>query len=632
MKFRILFLLIIFLFCATNNFAQKKTTRVQIENSDDAEFRIKEGVSHFVGNCRFRHENALMYCDSADYFEKENRLNAFGNVRILQADTINVTAKRLIYDGNTRRAELFENVTLTDGKAVLTTEYLQYDMATRIGTYPNSGKITNQQNVLTSNTGYYFVGSKDAFFRHNVKINTPQTEITSDTIKYNTQNRIANFFGPTHIKGKDDYLYTENGWYNTSTDQAKFNERSFYQSGSKTLKGDTLYYDRRAGYGRAVKNVYFIDTADKVILTGGYGQYNKPSEIAYVTKRALLSIVQEKDTIFLTADTLKTTLSDPKQKSNKNGEISKDTTVVTKIQKKEQVNADDDMPPMGPGITEPMKPVSKTTDTLKRANEAKNVADSLLKKTDTTKVVKEDTTRYRILYAYKNVRMYKSDLQAVADSLVYTYSDSIMRCYKSPAVWTQGSQITANQIDIELKNKKIDRMKMNASAFLVGTEGDSTLFNQISGKNMVGFFNDNKLTRLNVIGNGESIYYPKEDSVTYTGMNRALCSNMTLTFKNNKVARVKMEKDIEGKLHPLDKIPEGEDKLKGFIWRVEERPVSKEDIYRKVAVKTVVDSTEKKNGRQIQQGEKKTSVLPAAPKKATIAPAKKESFTPRKER
>ncbi|MCO4293573.1 hypothetical protein NF867_11925 [Solitalea sp. MAHUQ-68] len=628
MKYRYLFLLILFCVCAGNVAAQKKPTRVQIENADNANILVNEGITHFVGNCRFRHENALMYCDSANYFEKENKLDAYGSVRIVQADTITVTAKKLKYDGNTRRAELFENVTLSDGKAVLTTEYLVYDMITRVGTYPNAGKITNQQNVLTSNTGYYFVGSKDAFFRYNVKIKTPQTEITSDTIKYNTNSRVAYFFGPTRIKGKDDFLYTENGWYSTANDQAKFNEKSYYQSGSKTLRGDTLYYDKRAGFGKAVKNVHFIDTADNTVLTGGYGQYDKPTEIAFVTKRALLVVVQEKDTIYLTADTLKTTLSKPINAKQSKPVIKTDSSKLAKVNKvNAKTLAKSNLPPTGPGITEPMKPVQKETDSTMLALNENNVADSLLKQSnDSLANIKIDTTRHRILYAYRHVRMYKSDLQAVADSLVYTYADSTMRCYKAPAVWTQGSQMTAHQIDIEIKNKKIDRMKLNTSAFLVGIEGDSTMFNQISGKNMVGFFKDSKLMRLNVIGNGESIYYPKEDSVRYTGMNRAICSTMLLTFKDNKLATVRMDKDVEGSLFPLDKIEAGEDKLKGFNWRVEERPVSKEDIYRIVAVKTLEDSSEFEEGKPKRKVIHQNEGAEKPQKPPVSSPKKKSTF------
>ncbi|POY35866.1 hypothetical protein C3K47_14045 [Solitalea longa] len=628
MKFRYLFFLLIFCICTPGVMAQTKTTRVQIENSDNANILVNEGITHFVGNCRFRHENALMFCDSATYFEKENKLDAFGNVKIIQADTITVTSKRLKYDGNTRKAELFEKVTLTDGKAVLTTEYLLYDMITRVGTYPNSGKITNQQNILTSNTGYYFVGTKDAFFRYNVKIKTPQTEITSDTIKYNTNTRVANFFGPTRIKGKDDFLYTENGWYNTANDQAKFNERSYYQSGSKTLRGDTLYYDRKAGFGKAVKNVHFIDTADNTVLTGGYGQYNKPTEIAFVTQKALLTMVQEKDTIYLTADTLKTTLSKPVTAIKPQPVTKSDSVKLSpKVNPNKNIAVKSNLPPIGPGITEPMNVAKKESDSAKLALGSTTIADSLLRKPkDSLANTKIDTTRHRILFAYHHVRLYKSDLQAVSDSLVYTYADSTMRCYKSPAVWTQGSQMTANQVDLEIKNKKVDRMKLNGAAFLVGTEGDSTLFNQISGKNMVGFFRDNKLVRLNVISNGESIYYPKEDSVRYTGMNRAICSNMVLTFKDNKLATVRMDKDVEGSLYPLDKIASGEDRLKGFIWRVEERPVSKEDIYRLVAIKEATDSEASEAGKPKRKVIHQPEGANNPPKTPVTSPKKKPAI------
>ncbi|SMO37457.1 OstA-like protein [Solitalea koreensis] len=610
-------------------FAQKTSSKIIIEGANEAIFDTKSNVSKFVGNCRFRHDNATMMCDSATLNDKTNVLDAYGHVKIIQADTITVTSKTLHYDGNTKKAELFDDVSLSDRKAVLTTNYLLYDMVTRVGTYPNPGKITNADNVLTSNSGNYFVGSKEAFFHGDVKIVTPQAEIKSDTLHYNTVSRIAFFFGPTRIKSKDDFIYTENGWYNTSTDQANSSKNSYYENGSKKLKGDSLFYDRKAGFGRAIKNVFFVDTTDRILLQGDYGQYTKRTEEAFVTKRAILSIVQDKDTLFLTADTLKTTMSKPDEKPSiiKPSEADSSNATIAEaevpIEKLASDTVKNILPPVGPGITEPLKPVDKQKPVEEKVAIKNTKTDSLkIGSKDTLKKNLPDTSRHRIMFAYRNVRMFKSDFQAVADSLVYTYVDSTMRCYKHPAMWTQGSQMTADQIDLELKNKKLNRLKLVSSSFLVSRDVDSTKYNQIAGKNMVGLFTDNELSRMFVNGNAESIYYPLEDSVqkTYTGMNRSLCSKMLLTFKNNKLKTVRWDKDVEGTLHPIEKIPAGVDKLDGFNWRGEERPISKEDIFRKVAYKEPKAEAEDTNGRPLKP---ENNIKPATPQNS---PEKKDKM------
>jgi hypothetical protein len=140
-------------------------------------------------------------------------------------------------------------------------------------------------------------------------LTSPDALIKTDTLKYNATSKIAYFFGPTHIYGKDDTLYTENGTYNNDSDQARFGKNNLYTQGSKSMKGDSLFYDRKAGYGRAIGNIFFVDTAEKAELRGGMGLYRKSDESILVTKNPYVVILSESDSskvdsIWYTADTL----------------------------------------------------------------------------------------------------------------------------------------------------------------------------------------------------------------------------------------------------------------------------------------------------------------------------------------
>lgn len=170
----------------------------------------------------FQQDNSTLTCDSAYFYIEKNSFDAFGNVHINQADTINIYSDLLNYNGNTKIAVLTNNVRMLDGTAVLTTNHLIYNMASKVGQYHDGGKIVNGPNTLTSKNGYYFSNSADAYFRYDVKVKSPEALIVSDTLRYNSISKIAYFYGPTHIFGKDDTLYTENGTYNTATDQAAF--------------------------------------------------------------------------------------------------------------------------------------------------------------------------------------------------------------------------------------------------------------------------------------------------------------------------------------------------------------------------------------------------------------------------
>src|SRR5690606_4607179 len=144
----------------------------------------------------------------------------------------------------------------------------------------DNGKIVNRaENVtIVSKRGFYFANTKDAFFRYNVVLVTDCVTIKSDTLRYNTFTNQTYFYGPTNIKGKNDNLYTENGTYNTKSKQAFFGKKNLYTQDTKSLKGDSLFYDGLKGYGKAVKNIVFNDTQDKLLLRGQLGEYFKEGE------------------------------------------------------------------------------------------------------------------------------------------------------------------------------------------------------------------------------------------------------------------------------------------------------------------------------------------------------------------
>ena len=617
--------LLFLLFCLINAtvFGQK-VTRVELVQSQSFIGLKRNGENtNKVIKPIFRQENAILTCDSAYFYLEKNSFEAFGNVHINQADTINIYSDFLNYDGNTKMAVLTNNVKLTDNDAVLTTNNLEYNMGSKIGRYVNGGKIVNDKNVLTSENGYYFTQSKDAYFRYNVKVKSPEVLIISDTLKYNTISKIAYFFGPTNIYGKTDTLYTENGQYNTTNDQAKFGKNNLYTQNSKSLKGDSLFYDGKVGYGRAVKNIIFIDTAQKVELRGNLGIYTKRDESIMVTKNAYVIFITEKDSVskdsvWLTADTLRSkvlskmdlyslqqkaiiALSDTSKilKGSSNLKLSKvdslnsDSLKATqKLIKKEPIKK---IAEVNPKISrlEPLKkeivtraPIIPVIWSAIKAKPAPKIGliliDSLNKKQ--IEVVRKiappeasDTSKIRIISAHKQVKIFKSDLQARADSAFFSYGDSTMRIYQKPMVWAQGSQLSADTMYIQMKNKKIDNMDLIKNSFVVNTEKDSINFNQVAGKTMKGFFKNEKLDLIFVNGNAESIYF-ENDSTGNGGMMRSIASRMRVNFTNDSVSLVTFIRKPEHNYYPTDKITEELKTLPNFNWKPKDRPKSKEEI------------------------------------------------------
>ena len=579
----------------------------------------------------FAQEGTTLAADSAHFNNVANAFDAFGNVVITQSDGTIVYADLLNYNGNTKLALLTGNVRLVDKQATLTTNYLTYNLGTKIGTYIGGGQVSNPPTLITSKTGYYFGTTSDAYFKHDVVVNTPDALINTDTLKYNSISKIAYFYGPTNILSKSDKtnLYTENGRYDTQYDQAWFGKKNLYTDGSKSLKGDSLFYDGNAGFGKAIRNVTFVDTEQKSTLKGNVGIYRKADESALITGNAYLTMLAEQDsakvdTIWMAADTLFTKLVFLRDVAPLSGEkIKSDAEVVDEeavIIEGQPVAAttvvDGQAPPsvvpptstepdsvaaVKPeakpkrrffGLLKPKKPDSKKETAKPPAKEARPAVqdsslalaskDSINALSDSLKAKADlklplDTTRTRIVLAYHRVKNFKSDLQSKSDSAFYSYSDSTIRCFQNPIIWTQGSQLSADTIFLQLKDRKLDNMQLKKDGFIVSTEMDSLKFNQVKGKTMTGLFRDSKLYRMLVDGNAESIYYTLEDSV-YSGLNRTLSSRMRLDFADNKLTDVMLVRKAEGDYFPIEKVPKEKETLEGFIWKPKERPASKEEI------------------------------------------------------
>ncbi|MDP4240431.1 MAG: OstA-like protein [Bacteroidota bacterium] len=293
-----------------NPLSKRGVTLVYLEHSETLSFDkiMNPNMQVLKGNVRFRHDNALLYCDSAYFFDKENSFNAFGNIRIVQGDTLFVYGDKLYYDGNTKLARLRHNVRMVNRKTTLITDSLNYDRLANLAYYYTGGKITDQLNVLTSVWGQYSPSTNDVLFKNQVHLKNKNFILDSDTLKYNTKTNIANIVGPTHIVYNDETdIYSKRGWYNTATDRSMLLDRSIVKhKDGKTLIGDTIFYDKKLKYGEGFKRVVMNDTIQKSTLYGDYCYYNDITKKGLASDSAMLVDWSGKDSMFVHADTLLT--------------------------------------------------------------------------------------------------------------------------------------------------------------------------------------------------------------------------------------------------------------------------------------------------------------------------------------
>ena len=293
---------------------RNQTNKVFLENADilKANEYISRDYQVLKGNVRFRRGDMYMFCDSAYFYAETSSLDAFGNVRMTQGDTLWVYSDVLHYYGDQGVAELRSNVRLENRSTSLLTDALDYEINSNVGYYFDGGTIVDNRNntELKSQYGRYELDTKQAEFSRDVHLINDRYEMFTDMLDYNTQTHIAHITSETLIVSDSNTINTTNGWYNTSADDATLYERAVITAkDGKTLLGDTVYYNRKRNYGEARGNVVITDPSNKVILDGDYGYHDDNAHYSYVTRRARAREFSQKDTIYLHADTLCTLIN-----------------------------------------------------------------------------------------------------------------------------------------------------------------------------------------------------------------------------------------------------------------------------------------------------------------------------------
>jgi lipopolysaccharide export system protein LptA len=215
-------------------------------------------------------------------------------------------------------------------------------------------------------------------------------------------------------------------------------------------------------------------------------------------------------------------------------------------------------------------------------------ADTLSAIADTLAQKDSVQNQKRTLFAFHNVKFYKPDLQGRCDSLVYSFRDSAIHLYNAPILWSNANQMTSDSVTLLTAFGKISHVLMKNNAFIVSLadstnmdNNDSVRFNQIRGRDLTGYFSDNKLYKIFVEGNGQTIYYAKNKEEKLTGVNRADCSDIYIGVEENKVKEISLVNNPDATFYPLHDLTPRELRLKGFSWLPKLRPENREAIFRK---------------------------------------------------
>jgi lipopolysaccharide export system protein LptA len=469
------------------------------------------------GEVRLQQGNTFFDCDSCLINSNGHIFEAFGRVHITDNDTTNIYSDYLRYLTITKMAYLKGNVRLSDGHATLTTPDLEYDVNNKIGTYKNGGRVVNKKSVLTSREGVYYTDLKDIYFKKNVELVDPSYFLKSDSLLYNTQTQLATFISETFIRDSTKrVIRTREGVYDVANNHAEFTSRTTIEDKSMTASADRIASDDKTGIiqleGRAVMkdSVKGVDViADRIFV-------DKKKDAFLATKKPLMIIKQDRDSIYVTGDTLfSARLSDLYQN---------DTAALKRFHFKD----------------------------------------------------KDSTNRY--FEAYRHVRVFSDSVQAVSDSLFYSFHDSTFHLHYDPVVWNKKSQITGDTIYLFTRNKKADRIKVMQNGFIVN-EVEPGVYNQIKSTRMDGFFKEGALDSVRAKGSAESVYFLQDKDSAYTGVNQTKSDAIDIYFLQGELNKVVFRNQLKGTLYPISQKQPSEMKLEKFQWLINRRPKTKYELF-----------------------------------------------------
>ena len=488
------------LICCNNFFAQTPK-KILIEYSDfgDRNEALMPGAALLTGNVRVSQDGMILTCNKAYYYENENYVKAFGNVQIVQGDTLFLNSKYAEYNGNVRQALATGDVVMRSPESTLTTEIINFDRNSQEAFYNQKGTIISRENTLVSDKGKYYVNKKMFQFRSAVTITNPKYLIKTNHLDYYTNSGHSYLFGPSTITSKENYIYTEKGFYNTKKNTGHFLDKSYIKYNDRIIRGDSLYYDRSKEFASATNHVKITDSINKGVVRGHYAEMFKQKDSLFITKHAVAATLVEKDSVYIHAKKLLIT--------GKEGE--------------------------------------------------------------------------RILRGYKNARFYKKDLTGKCDSIYSDSKKALTKLINKPVLWNFDNQMTGDIMHLvgNTTTQKLDSLKVLNNAFLVSKDTLGTGYNQVKGQNLYGKFRDSKLYECDIIKNTEVIYFMRNDDKELIGINKNVSSKINLTLEGNTVDTMTFFTNVDGTIYPEKDLPENARKLKGFVWRGDERIKNMEDIF-----------------------------------------------------
>lgn len=453
--------------------------------------------------------------------QDKNVSKLIGNVKLKQQDTYMDCDSALIYETE-NLVEAFSNVRIKYRDSVtITGNYLIYDGAT-----------------------------KRALLSKNVTLEDRNMLLSTEQLDYDLNNQYGYYVNGATITTKENKLTSKLGYFYARKNEFFFKEQVVLTNADYTMTSDTLMYNTKTKTAYFFGSTKIIGEKESIYCENGW--YNTAKDQSQFSNNAVL--VSERKVLI--ADSLYYDRKLQLGKAFRNIHI---YDSIQKIHLFGQYGYSNEKI----GVTQ----VSHKSKAIKLMNEG----DSLFLYADTIFMTQKYKKQKETLRLFHQVKIFKSDLQAVCDSLVYVRDDSTIWMFRNPIMWSGLNQIISDTICFFLNAGKLDSFNLMANALII-SKVKGAHFNQIRGRNMKGQLDSGRIEFVRVLGNAQSIHYEKEDSVNFIGVNEIDCSYMNFIFEKGQIKRAVFETAPTAIMHPPDAIKPEDFRLKGFKWYENKRP------------------------------------------------------------
>ena len=578
-----------------------KAARAQMITEFGIEYR------RVTGNAEFLHNKTTLLCDSASWNLSENVIEAYGNVKLKQKGTT-LTSEQLTYfvddDLAEFRGDIVELVD-KDGNR-LRTRYLDYNTRDSVAVFNDGGSVKDSHgNVIESIVGTYDSKISTFTFEDDVKVYMDSIFMSSNKMLYLADSSKAVFGPGTRTWMNDGFARSDGGWYNEKDSVLCYKDNVYCKDKDNESWSDETYYFRKERIVEMYRNVKVLDSANNIVLLGNKLRYEQDSSLAFLLEDpAVVQFGKDEggkvDTVFLRADSLifrgiqKCRLPEDEIKGadQRHKDILFDALQELRNKQAEErrkkleegLRAAGKLPPLDSAAT------AAAADSTANAVDGTAVPTGDVENSDSLPAVAPpsdslqvnapppDTTEIKILTALHNFKLYRSDMQAVCDSVSFTTIDSIAVLTGRPVMWSDSTtQLTSEVMHLLVKDGGLHRGSMLYDARLVQQETEQ-FYDQIKSTEMMGFFRKNKLYRFDALGSVTAIIYMKDSDNKLTNVNVKESKSLTAMIKNNKAQRMLYLEEIKSDAYPVLQLPMDRHLLKGFEWRGDERPRSRYEI------------------------------------------------------